>query len=61
MTELPEVEVAPDYRDRVLRAWRLKRDRVKEQVPVKLLNGMQAGIWAVAIILLSASLWMTFG
>ncbi len=52
MAEVRPVEVSPDFRDRVLRAWRLRRDRVKEQVPVRLLNGLQIGMLVVATVLL---------
>jgi len=52
MAELPDVEVSPDFRDRVLRAWRLKRDTVKEALPERTIRSLQIGLAIVAAVLL---------
>lgn len=52
MAELPEVEVSPDFRDRVLRAWRVKRDTVKEALPERTIRSLQVALAIVAAVLL---------
>lgn len=53
MSAIPPVEAPPDFRDRVLRAWRVRRDAVKEAVPASTLSWMQTGLLIVLAILLA--------
>ena len=57
MAEIPEVNVPPDFRDRVVRAWRLKRDRVQNSIPFSTLRYVQIifALFLIAVLSLPAS------
>ena len=52
MAELPWVEVPSDFRDRVLRAWRVKRGLVRETFPQGSLIRVQLILGALVAVLL---------
>ncbi|HEX9744050.1 MAG TPA: hypothetical protein VGB30_01350 [bacterium] len=52
MSEIPEMLPSPDFRDRVLRAWRVKRSSVEEKVRTDLLRKIQYGLYALTAFLL---------
>ena len=52
MAEIPTVEVSSDFRDRVLRSWRIKNDTVDRAISVDLMKKMILVLGAVAIVLL---------
>lgn len=52
MSEIPLVEVPPDFRDNVLRKWRLKRDSVKDAIPVKTIRTLQIAFAAIIVALI---------
>ena len=54
MARIPNVEVSPDFRDKVLRAWRLRKESVSERIQIGLLKRVQVvliGLTAVLLIL----------
>jgi hypothetical protein len=52
MAEIPTVEVPSDFRDRVLRSWRIKHDTVDRAISADLMKKMILILGAVAIVLL---------
>lgn len=52
MSEVPDVGVPVDFRDRVLRAWRLRRESVKESFPAASLKRIQLITSVIVVILL---------
>ncbi len=53
MAEIPQTEAPADFRDRVLRAWRLKRDAVRDTLPFASIKRLQIGLGIfIAVVLL---------
>jgi hypothetical protein len=53
MAEIPNIRVPSDFRDRVIRAWRLRRDRVKDALPVSTLRLLQVVFVVFVVVLLA--------
>ena len=52
ISDVPGLKASPDFRDRVLREWRLRRDKVTDTLPVETLKRVQIVLWAVVAGLL---------
>jgi len=52
MSRVPAIEAPADFRDRVLRAWRLRRDMVTQTFPVATVKRLQILLGAILVVLL---------
>jgi hypothetical protein len=53
MSEIGDAPVPADFRDRVLRAWRVRQDHVKDSLPASTLHRLQIVFVVFAIVLLA--------